>query len=311
MRRMMSRCGVGAWAIAAVLVCQVHAENINVIQFDYSLDTSAYFTANPGAKTALETAGHYYENILNDSLSAISPYGNNTWTASITHPTTGVEKYTVTGLTTVPANTLIVYVGARSMNPLGEGGPGSWGYTAYDQGWVDIVSRRQEPAGDFGPWGGSISFSSTANWNYDLSGPVAGKSDFYSVALHELGHVLGLGTSAEWNALCTGLEFNGPAAKAANLANPGQPVPLANDGYFAHWDYGIQSKIYGTNTSQEAAMDPDLTVGTRKLLTDLDVAGLRDIGWDVKAVPEPSTVAALVSMALMGAVLYWRRLNPK
>jgi hypothetical protein len=54
--------------------------------------------------------------------------------------------------------------------------------------------------------------------------------------------------------------------------------------------------------TQEAAMDPSITVGTRKLFTDLDYAGLADVGWETAAVPfefSPSLGIILVS-ALYG-----------
>ncbi|HMP05649.1 MAG TPA: dockerin type I domain-containing protein, partial [Lacipirellulaceae bacterium] len=44
----------------------------------------------------------------------------------------------------------------------------------------------------------------------------------------------------------------------------------------------------GTNTVQEAAMDPEITVGTRKLLTSLDAAALADIGWSIVEPPPPA-----------------------
>jgi len=59
----------------------------------------------------------------------------------------------------------------------------------------------------------------------------------------------------------------------------GGEVPLAGD---AHWNFNIEGLCGGE--LQEVAMDPSLTVGDRKRLTDLDVAGLVDIGWEL---PEP------------------------
>ena len=55
-------------------------------------------------------------------------------------------------------------------------------------------------------------------------------------------------------------------------------------------------------------MDPDLLNGTRKQLTALDAAGLKDIGWSLGAVPEPST-AMLMSIA--GLIGYIARRKPR
>jgi hypothetical protein len=44
-------------------------------------------------------------------------------------------------------------------------------------------------------------------------------------------------------------------------------------------------------------MDPTITVGTRKYLTDLDLAFLQDMGWEV--VPEPTSAALLLLSGLV------------
>jgi hypothetical protein len=43
------------------------------------------------------------------------------------------------------------------------------------------------------------------------------------------------------------------------------------------------SVVLGTNTPQEAAMDPDIAVGVRKHFTSLDAGAMTDIGWTVVA----------------------------
>ena len=44
---------------------------------------------------------------------------------------------------------------------------------------------------------------------------------------------------------------------------------------------------------QEVVMDPNITTGTRKELTELDLAFLRDIGWETITIPEPSSTLLL------------------
>jgi hypothetical protein len=83
--------------------------------------------------------------------------------------------------------------------------------------------------------------------------------------------------------LLSGGAFNGANAMSQN---GGLPVPLSAD--LAHWVAGKQSVIYGTSTPQEAAMDPDILDGTRKRLTALDAAALKDVGWDVISPPGAS-----------------------
>jgi hypothetical protein len=108
---------------------------------------------------------------------------------------------------------------------------------------------------------------------------VVGASDFFSVAVHELGHVLGLGASEQWENWVSGSYFVGSAASAEY----GGSVPLHSDG--DHWAEGTTSVVYGTAAPQEASMDPTITNGTRKRFTDLDAAALTDIGWTVIPLP--------------------------
>src|SRR5262249_47510227 len=56
------------------------------IQFDYTYDTSGFFSQNPQAKTVLQQAGQLLGSQLNDNLSAINPSGTDTWTANFFNP---------------------------------------------------------------------------------------------------------------------------------------------------------------------------------------------------------------------------------
>lgn len=258
------------------------------VQFDYTHDGGFFSNVqvNPqadAARAALEHAAKSLEMYL-DHLARIEPYGQNTWEAIYTSPDTGEEA--IEPNLVVPADTVIVYAGARPLanGKLGQGGPGGHSVTYVDIEWYDTVQfRGQEGAAaveptDFGPWGGSIAFNSTEDWHFGIDDPPppgSGLNDFLSTATHELCHLLGFGTAESWHELVlTGShEFEGAAA----VATFGGDVPL--DVIHAHWAPGTQSTVAGA--AQEAAMDPDLTVEHRKRLTVLDRAGLEDIGWDM------------------------------
>ena len=285
------------------------------IQFDFSYDTSDFFgsgnvdgaTAGAQALASLNAAAGFFEGVLDDDLEEIVESPGNTWIARFWNPATGAAAETP-GLS-VAADTLVIYVGSRDLGgtSLGEAGPG-WSYaeTTGDGSWFTTIEERGEGttvgsgAADFAPWGGSLTIDhdgagGDTNWNYNhLIDPVAGQDDLYSVILHELGHVLGVGISDSWNNLITGTTFTGSAAAASYGSSPSVTVDSG------HWVEGTLSDIYGTNIEQEAAFDPSITVGSRKLITDLDVAGLDDLGWDIAPVPEPG-IASLLSgfLALM------------
>jgi hypothetical protein len=273
------------------------------LQFDYSLDSSGFFTAP--RRAVLEAAGSYFSTLLTDTLSAITSGGVNQFTGRIVDPGT-LAEISLPGLS-VPADTLIVYAGGNATlgSTLGFGGFGGFQVSG-TQAFLDNARSRGETgptsgplATEFAPWGGMLVFNSSLNWYADpdvTTTEAFSGHDLYSVALHELGHVLGLGVAASWFRLVSGGVFTGSAAMAAH----GGPVPLTADGN--HWAEGVSSG------GQEAAMDPTLLVGSRKTFTALDVAALDDIGWDVQPPSTPMSAPVQVplpppAIALLAAFL--------
>lgn len=296
------------WPVLCLSLAGLPAQSFGqvAISFDYSLDTGGFFS-DPSRKTLLESAASAITSRLGDTLDAIIPGGGNTWGAVIINPTTGIST-TLTD-TTIPANTLVIYAGGRDLpgSVLGQGGPGGFNVTGFAPFITTLQTRGETGANatDFGPWGGSIAFDNVTSWYFDTdpstSDVPGGMVDFFSVALHELGHVLGMGLATSWNNLVSGGVFTGANSKAAN---GGLNVPVEAGG--GHWLNGTLSVLPGTATAQEAAMDPSITVGGRKLFTALDFAGLSDIGWEVSPVPEPASVAVVAGAGLM-AFAGWRR----
>lgn len=122
-------------------------------------------------------------------------------------------------------------------------------------------------------------------WHFELTSPsVDGQNDFYSVALHEMLHALGIGTAETWDALRSNSTWLGSNAIA--LVGNGNNLVTAS-----HIREGAMSFRLSDNAPQEVVMDPSITAGTRKSLTQLDLAFLRDLGYTT--VPEPSTFSLL------------------
>jgi hypothetical protein len=237
------------------------------IQFDYSFDTSGFFN-DPARRAVLQQAAADLGVHLDGSLAAIVPGGGNDWTETFLDPSTG--RMTSRADPVVAANTVVVYVGARDL-------PGAAvGITGFGQAlasgspaWRNFVETRG-PAGTT-LWGASTAFDSRTNWYFGASadGIGPGQIDFYSVATHELGHALGIGTAQQWFAQVSGRTFVGPSAEAVF----GGPVPLAADG--GHWADGL------TIGGQPVSLDPTVRSGVRVTFSALDFAALRDLGWSV------------------------------
>ena len=267
-------------------------------QFDYSLDSAGFFAA-PARRAALEAAAQSVTAQLTDTLAAITPAAHNSWTLSAYHPQTG-EVFEVQDLS-VPADRIIVYVGARDLPDaeLASAGPNGWA-TGGDDAWYDTVRTRGEagarlsPATDFAPAGGSIAFDAYTDWHFgtDATQLAAQQYDFYSVAAHELAHVLGVATSESWFAKVANGAFTG----AKSSAMYGSAVPL--DDYGGHWRDGI------VFNGQETALDPIISTGTRKNYTRLDFAGLADIGWELAPAQTPKGLVATGSTT--GVSLDWQ-----
>ncbi len=134
-------------------------------------------------------------------------------------------------------------------------------------------------------------------WHYDTDAPVAaGKIDLYSVALHELLHVMGIGTSQTWDHQTSGEQWLGQ--KASLTANTSHL--LHHDG--CHVRSSLISHRISDGVLQEALISPTMTPGTRKELTELDLAFLADLGFETtipEPVPEPSGLMMMSGAALV------------
>ncbi|SIN90900.1 Calx-beta domain-containing protein [Singulisphaera sp. GP187] len=250
------------------------------IKIDYTYDTANFFDTS-AKRSVMEAAANSVASVLNDNLLAIQASGSNSWRANFPDPGSG-QLTTINNLV-VPANTIVIFVGGRSLpreSEAGEGSTGGFGAQG-TQAWLDLVASRGQAGAltanptDFGPWGGSISFdnSGSTHWFYgqDTNGLSATLTDFRTVAEHEVGHVLGVGTSPSWSTYVSAGTFIGPASMAVR---GGQAVPL--DPNLQHWAQGTKSD------GVDALMDPTVQYGLRRTFTSLDYAALQDIGWAVQ-----------------------------
>ncbi len=301
-----------ALVVAALAALPAHAITI---QFDFSYDTRGFFTdLATGAplaerRAALEAAAAVYAP-FSDALTAIQPGTGDQWSVRIQHPSLAGPGIVLNNLT-IEADTLTVFVGGSTLEPgvLGFANTGSALTAQGSPEFVDSVRTRGQAnatgpaATDYGVWGGMIWFNGGNHWYFgqDAAGLGATQHDFFTTAVHEIGHILGFGTADSWAAQVNAQgQFTGAAATAAY----GGPVPL--DRYASHWALGTTSTT-PAGLTQGTLMDPATSAGVRETMTQLDLAGFADIGWQISPVPEPGTTGLLVAGLAALGVLRKRR----
>jgi hypothetical protein len=231
------------------------------IRFDYRYDTNGFF-GDPQRRAVLEAVANNWESIIKDEFSDI-PVGKPT--PFVANPQTDISD---TFVTDTPIDDLLVFVGSRAFggSTLAQGGPSGF-----------FTNESRYTGSNFEPWIGSIGFDANTKWFFDPSlntaDDIPGDAyDFYSVALHELAHVLGFGTAQAFDNLISGSNFNGDRTKAVN---GGQSVPLEPAPDLGHIETGY--RINGV----EPLMLATTSTGVRNFPTSVDIAALANIGYIV------------------------------
>jgi hypothetical protein len=165
-----------------------------------------------------------------------------------------------------------------------------------ESGAVHLQSNgtfSQNPT-DVAPWGGTLFFDTNEQWNFSTtdSSPSLGKN-FLSVALHEIGHVLGLGITGDfwsWNTLTSGDQFEGTLTASSNQ---GIKPQISDSGF--HWSNSVfdseTTGVFGRphGSTQEPVMRRvafAANLDAFAVCTDLELAALQDIGWDLNRTPQ-------------------------
>lgn len=264
------------------------------------------------------------------------------WTINYTDPKTG-SSIDLAPLS-IAADQINIYVGTRALlgSTLGVGGPSGASVaestTYFNEADVPAAIALAEDAGNlemgrgggpvmgtllsgrasYGAIAGSIWFDNDINndgmfdaigtlsdqWHFDPNTAVEpNRSDLYSVALHEMLHAIGFGTSETWQSLANNGTWIGANV---NVLFGGIGTGLVTlDGHVAE---GLSGFRLSDGLAQESVMDPSVTQGMRKELTDLDLAFLRDLGY--LTIPEAAVTWLLAAGAVGLFAVNRRRIRP-
>ena len=250
------------------------------IKFDYRFDTQGFFSSE--YRSALDYAGTIWSDLLQDNFREVSSATELT----IVNPQTGVRQTLTYG---EEIEDLVIFVGAADnpFNNLQNNSLAEGQYFGTEQAG-DIFQRRisddfrgMGAVTDFEPWVGGISFATNpeGGWNLDLDTSDRSTANFVSTALSAIGSVLGIDTAPIFAELTVNGSFVGVNVRELNN---GEPLPL---------DRELDSLVLGTASSP----------------TELDLAFLADIGYQIAgyqkqgATPELATAEAETILGSSGS----------
>ncbi len=263
------------------------------IKIDYTYDTGNFFDTSE-KREAIESVARLIGDMLDDKLLAVDSSefsSSSTWNVNLSHPSTGgVINFDDP---VIPEDTIIIYVGARELGGsrvglasspgFGASGSTSWFNRIFGRGNPGAQSSEANLRTDVAPKLASVAFDTPRQWNFSLSQNQSG-TEFVGVAIHEILHVLGIGQSGAWDNLLSGATFTGNAAQ-----NSFGRAPDADSGHFTS---GLQSRTFGSFSQAHGPLRSSIMLSslldnnvTFNTLTDLDLAALADIGWEVNPKP--------------------------
>ena len=289
------------WLVLGFIYSAISSYAAIDIIFDYSYDSGNYF--GDDQRYIMEQVAYAFESRMGGTTftsSKPSDYAGSTASNpqfTFTNPSTGGSASVVPGSTTSEgnvignANELVIFLGARSRgaNPLADAGPAGWGSGSYypPDSWVTAMQAK-DTSTHWEPKMGASSVNTDANFYYDTDltthadATTSGKTDFYSVMVHEIGHIMGFTSSEAFKNYSSGGvagvgSWTGPNAKA-QYSN--QNVPLNGN---PHWSSSLtQGNVV---CACHPSMQPSTTINVRDSFTDLDFALLKDVGYTISNAP--------------------------
>jgi hypothetical protein len=238
------------------------------ITFDYRFDTKGFFTS-PDRRKALEGAARIWGRLVKSDFPTV-PKGTPIKVRDPEHPAEPAQALDADD----DIEDLVIFVGSSTFaGSVTASSQATAGLAAIEDEALRTALDQRFHGTPFQPWTGWISFDESEPWYFDPNPDVAktipaGKLDFVSVALHEMGHVLGFGTADAFKALASNGSFGGTKAKAAA---GGTAPALSGDG--SHFASTVLV------SGKRPLMDVSDAAATRYLPTSIDLAVLEDLGF--------------------------------
>lgn len=235
------------------------------IQFDYRFDTKGFFS-DTKRRAALEGAARIWGTRIKTGFANV-PKDTFILVRDPEHPKDPAQSFNID----YEIDDIVVFVGSSELGggTLGLSSP-TFGLSGVTNTSLASSLQARQKSVPFQPWTAWISFDENSPWFFDDTADSSaaipsGQMDFVSVALHELGHVLGFGTADPFKAFVVDGKFTGAKAVGAF----GGPVPLVNGAHFPNDILGADRPL----------MDVSDALGTRYVPKPLDIAVFQDLGY--------------------------------
>lgn len=241
------------------------------IKFDYRFDTEGFF--NEEKKEVLEAAANLWSSYIQDEFPEVSLDTVEVPRITISPENDGeiiLGEETETVTLDEPIDDILVFVDSTDFpegSNIGSGGS----FASFTEG-SELEERYN--GDDFQPWLGIIYFDNNTDFYLDstpLSDDVPQEQkDLFSVAVHEIGHILGFGSAPIFSELIEDGKFVGNNSQSLNN---GEPIPLDED--LGHIEEGFKIN------DRTNVFNPSLAAGEKVLPSELDLAFLADIGYEI------------------------------
>ena len=326
-QRAISRASVSWHSCFCFLFSLTPASAAIDIIFDYSYDSGNYFSDD--RKYIMDQVAYVFESRMGgESFAGYRPsedLGLSSITGlslNFTSPSSSatlqpaVASTTSDGNVIGKANELIIFLGAKSIAGSTLASAGSTGRTGYsgspaDNAVLAAAFDAKDSTTNFEPIAGSsqVNTNETFYFDTDLTTHTdalsSGKTDFYTVMVHEIGHVMGFSkTRNAWIANKSGNFWTGANAKAQYN---GENVPLYPDS--SHWDKTTTSGSGALDTSKincdcHPSMLPSISINKRTSFSALDFALLKDIGYNISGAPVGTNIGGTFTDPTLGGTYY-------
>ena len=300
------------------------------IVFDYSYDTGNYFSDEH--RYVMDQVAYAFESRLGgETFGSLNPadydplpnspfYSTSQFALLIDNPTTGgsvsINSRTTTaeGNQVGSPNEILIFLGAKAAPTETYRAKTSAGFTLDHSPmgpppylFKDYFINTRNTNSNFDSIGGAITVNSAFNFHVDTDlttsadATSSGLYDFYSVMVHEIGHIMGFDnarTAWQANMNPAGTRWLGANGQAAYN---NRPVPISILGE-THFGGLVQANV--SCDCHPSVSSTLLAPNTRIGFSELDFAMLKDIGYSISALPEGTNLGGTYQDPTWGGNYY-------